>query len=94
MRRVAFLGVGNMGEALVRGMLRAGVVGGDAVVVCDARAEVAPHHPFAPVAIHPRTLAGPVAIQASATARLRRGGAGVYGAPARRVTNRTPVVNT
>src|SRR5688572_16308791 len=41
MRRFAVIGVGNMGEALLRGVVRAGVVAPHAAVACDARAEVA-----------------------------------------------------
>ncbi len=41
MQRIAVIGVGNMGEALVRGILRAGLVPPTSVIVCDARAEVA-----------------------------------------------------
>ena len=41
MQRIAVIGVGNMGEALVRGILRAGLVPPQSLVVCDARAEVA-----------------------------------------------------
>lgn len=41
MRRFAVIGVGNMGEALVRGIVRAQLVPPAAVIACDARAEVA-----------------------------------------------------
>lgn len=39
--RLGVIGVGNMGEALVRGVVRAGAFAADSVVVCDARAEAA-----------------------------------------------------
>lgn len=41
MRRFAVIGVGNMGEALVRGIVRAGLVPAASVIACDTRAEVA-----------------------------------------------------
>jgi pyrroline-5-carboxylate reductase len=38
-KRVGFLGAGNMGEALIKGLVTAGVVPGDRLTVTDVRAE-------------------------------------------------------